>query len=118
MTALVGGMRALGATYQNSDLGVLTDQTGRLTNDFFVKLLDMGTEWQQSPESDHVYEGYDRATSELNWRGTRVDLIFGSHDELRAIAEVYASEDGEEQLIQDFVDAWSKVMQADRYDLE
>ncbi|WP_247005380.1 catalase/peroxidase HPI [Halorientalis litorea] len=118
MTALVGGMRALGATYQNSDLGVLTDQPGTLTNDFFVNLLDMGTEWQQSPESDHVYEGYDRETSELNWRGTRVDLIFGSHDELRAIAEVYASEDGEEQLIQDFVDAWRKVMQADRFDLE
>ena len=118
MTALIGGMRALGATYQNSDLGVLTDQPGTLTNDFFVNLLDMGTEWQQSPESEHVYEGYDRETSELNWRGTRVDLIFGSHDKLRAIAEAYASGDGEEQLIHDFVDAWSKVMQADRFDLE
>ncbi|WP_299266666.1 catalase/peroxidase HPI [Halorientalis sp.] len=118
MTALVGGMRALGATYQDSDLGVLTDRPGTLTNDFFVNLLDMGTEWQQSGESRKIYEGYDRETSERKWRGTRADLVFGSHDELRAIAEVYASGDGEEKLVEDFVDAWHKVMTLDRFDLQ
>ncbi|WP_299233910.1 catalase/peroxidase HPI [Natronomonas sp.] len=118
MTVLVGGMRALGATYQNSDLGVLTDRPGTLTNDFFVNLLSMDTEWQQSPESDQVYDGYDRETSEHRWRGTRADLIFGSHDELRAIAEAYAAEDAEEAFVEDFIDAWSKVMRLDRFDLE
>ena len=118
MTVLVGGMRALGATYQNSDLGVLTDRPETLTNDFFVNLLNMDTEWQQSPESDQVYDGYDRGTSEHKWRGTRADLIFGSHDELRAIAEAYAADDAEEMFVQDFVDAWSKVMKLDRFDLE
>ena len=118
MTVLVGGMRALGATYQNSDLGVLTDRPGALTNDYFVNLLSMDTEWQQSPDSDQVYEGYDRQTNEHKWRGTRADLIFGSHDELRAIAEAYAADDAEEQFVEDFVDAWSKVMQADRFDLK
>ncbi len=118
MTVLVGGMRALGATYQNSDLGVLTDRPGTLTNDYFVNLLSMDTEWQQSPDSDQVYEGYDRQTNEHKWRGTRADLIFGSHDELRAIAEAYAADDAEEQFVEDFVDAWSKVMQADRFDLK
>ncbi|MES3516460.1 MAG: catalase/peroxidase HPI [Natronomonas sp.] len=118
MTVLVGGMRTLGATYQESDLGVLTDEPGTLTNDFFVNLLSMDTEWQQSPESDQVYDGYDRETSEQTWRGTRVDLIFGSHDELRGLAEAYAADDAEEMFVQDFVDAWQKVMQADRFDLE
>ncbi|MCQ4333775.1 catalase/peroxidase HPI [Natronomonas sp. F2-12] len=118
MTVLVGGMRALGATYQNSDLGVLTDRPGTLTNDFFVNLLSMDTEWQQSPESDQVYDGYDRRTGEHKWRGTRADLIFGSHDELRAIAEAYAADDDEKMFVEDFVDAWSKVMKLDRFDLE
>ena len=118
MTALVGGMRTLGATYGNSDLGVLTDNPGTLTNDYFVNLLSMDTEWQQSPDSDQVFDGYDRATNEHKWRGTRADLIFGSHDELRAIAESYAADDAEELFVEDFVDAWSKVMKLDRFDLE
>ncbi|CCQ37434.1 catalase-peroxidase [Natronomonas moolapensis 8.8.11] len=117
-TALVGGMRALGATYQGSDIGVLTDRPGALTNDFFVNLLSMDTEWEQSSESEQLYEGYDRDTGELDWRGSRIDLIFGSNARLRAISEVYAAEDGEEQLVEDFVDAWHKVMTLDRFDLE
>ncbi|WP_436906738.1 catalase/peroxidase HPI [Halosimplex marinum] len=118
MTALVGGMRALGATYQDSELGVFTDRPGTLTNDFFVNLLDMGTEWEPADGADQVYEGYDRDTGELEWEGTRFDLIFGSNSRLRAIAEVYGSEDGEEELVEDFVDAWSTVMRADRFDLK
>jgi catalase-peroxidase len=117
-TALVGGMRALGATYRGTDLGVFTDRPGSLTNDFFVNLLDMGTEWEPSPDADGVYEGRDRDTGELEWTGTRVDLIFGSNARLRAIAEVYAADDGEETFVHDFVEAWSKVMQSDRFDLE
>jgi len=115
MTALVGGMRTLGATYQDSDLGVLTDEPGTLDNDFFVTLLDMQYEWEESDE-DGVYEGSDRDTGDIEWRGTRFDLVFGSHDRLRALSEVYAAEDGEEQFVQDFVDAWSTVMQLDRFD--
>ena len=118
MTALVGGMRALGATYQGSDLGVFTDQPGTLSNDFFVNLLSMDTKWEQSTESEQLYEGYDRDTGELEWRGSRIDLIFGSNARLRAVSEVYAAEDGEEQLVEDFVDAWHKVMTLDRFDLE
>ena len=118
MTALVGGMRALGATYQESDLGVFTDQPGTLTNDFFVNLLSMDTKWEQSPESEQLYEGYDRDTGELEWTGSRIDLIFGSNARLRAVSEVYAAEDGEEQLVEDFVDAWHKVITLDRFDLE
>jgi catalase-peroxidase len=118
MTALVGGMRALGATYQGTDHGVFTDRPGTLTNDFFVNLLDMSYEWEPVAGSDNVYEGYDRETGELVWTGTRTDLIFGSNSRLRAIAEVYGTEDGEEKLVEDFVDAWSKVMRLDRFDLE
>jgi len=118
LTALVGGARTLGATYGDSDSGVFTDDPDALTNDFFVHLLDMDYEWEQSAESDQVYEGYDRETGELAWEGTRLDLIFGSNSRLRAVAEVYAAEDGEEQFVQDFVDAWTKVMQHDRFDLE
>jgi catalase-peroxidase len=118
MTALVGGMRALGATYQGSDLGVFTDQPGTLSNDFFVNLLSMDTKWEQSTESEQLYEGYNRDTGELDWRGSRIDLIFGSNARLRAVSEVYAAEDGEEQLVEDFVDAWHKVMTLDRFDLE
>ena len=117
MTALVGGMRSLGATYQNSDLGVFTDEPGTLSNDFFVNLLDMGTVWEQADDSEHLYEGYNRQTGEIQWKGTRIDLIFGSNDRLRALSEVYGSRDGEAELVSDFVDAWSKVMRLDRFDL-
>jgi len=118
MTVLVGGMRALDANYQQSELGVLTDRPGTLTNDFFVNLLDMGTEWEPAEDSEGVYEGYDRETGELEWTATRADLIFGSNSRLRAIAEVYGSDDGEEKFVRDFADAWSKVMHLDRFDLE
>jgi catalase-peroxidase len=117
MTALVGGMRALGATYQDSDLGVFTDRPGALTNDFFENLLTMDHEWVESDVED-VYELRDRETGAVEWTGTRLDLVFGSHSELRAIAEVYGAADGEEKLIEDFVDAWTKVMRLDRFDLE
>jgi len=115
---LVGGLRALDANYDGSDLGVLTDSPGTLTNDFFVNLLDMGTEWEEVPTSEPIYEGYNRTTGELEWEATRFDLIFGSNPRLRAIAEVYGSDDGEEQFVHDFVEAWSNVMQADRFDLD
>jgi catalase-peroxidase len=118
MTVLVGGMRALDANYRGSDLGVFTDQPGTLTNDFFVNLLDMDTEWEPAPEADGVFEGRDRETGELRWKGSRVDLVFGSHSRLRAIAEVYGSDDAEEEFVRDFVDAWHKVMTLDRFDLE
>ncbi|NHN47463.1 catalase/peroxidase HPI [Halostella sp. JP-L12] len=116
MTVLLGGMRALGANYQDSDLGVFTDRPETLTNDFFANLLDMGYEWEKASESEEVYELRDRETGDVEWRGTRIDLIFGSHSRLRAIADVYASE--EETFVNDFVDAWSKVMKLDRFDLE
>ncbi|WP_267163646.1 catalase/peroxidase HPI [Halovenus salina] len=118
MTVLVGGMRALGATYQDTHLGVFTDEPGVLTNDFFQNLLTMETEWEQSESSEHIYEGYDRETGELKWEGTRIDLVFGSNARLRALSEVYAAEDGEEKFVEDFVDAWHKVMTLDRFDLE
>jgi catalase-peroxidase len=118
MTALVGGLRVLDANYDGSDVGVLTDTPGTLTNDFFVNLLDMGIEWEAAPTSEPVYDGYDRTTGERRWEATRFDLIFGANPRLRAIAEVYGSDDGEEQLVNDFVDAWSSVMQADRFDLD
>ena len=117
MTALVGGMRAMGATYQDSELGVFTDRPGALTNDFFENLLTMDYEWEASA-TDDVYELRDRETGAVEWKGTRLDLVFGSHSRLRAIAEVYGSEDGEEKLVRDFVDAWTKVMRLDRFDLE
>ena len=117
MTALVGGMRAMGATYQDSELGVFTDRPGALTNDFFENLLTMDYEWDASA-TDDVYELRDRETGAVEWKGTRLDLVFGSHSRLRAIAEVYGSEDGEEKLVRDFVDAWTKVMTLDRFDLE
>ena len=117
MTALVGGMRALGATYDDSDLGVFTDEPGTLTNDFFVNLLDMDTKWEPADGLDQVYEGRDRDTGELVWEGTRFDLVFGSNSRLRAVSEVYGSADGEAELVSDFVDAWTTVMRADRFDL-
>ncbi|MGE0600203.1 MAG: catalase/peroxidase HPI [Dehalococcoidia bacterium] len=116
MTVLVGGMRALNANTGQSAHGVLTSRPGTLTNDFFVNLLDMDTEWKASA-TDGVYEGHDRKSGQLKWTGTRVDLIFGSHSVLRALAEVYACEDSQPQLISDFVAAWTKVMNLDRFDL-
>jgi catalase-peroxidase len=118
MTALVGGMRALGATYQDTDLGVFTDDPGTLTNDFFVNLLTMDNTWEPAEDEEGVYLLRDRETGEIEWKGTRADLVFGSNSRLRAISEVYGAEDGEEKLVHDFVDAWTKVMQADRFDLE
>ncbi len=117
MTVLLGGMRVLNANFEQSQHGVLTKRPETLTNDFFVNLLDMNTEWQPSAASDGVYEGRDRATGELKWTGTRIDLIFGSHSQLRAIAEVYACADSQEKFVTDFVAAWSKVMNLDRFDL-
>jgi catalase-peroxidase len=117
MTVLVGGMRALDANTGDADYGVFTDRPGTLTNDFFVNLLDMSVKWEKSSEKEGVYEGRDRATGELRWTATPVDLIFGSHSELRAIAEVYAAEDGREKFVQDFVDAWTRVMTLDRFDV-
>jgi len=118
MTALVGGMRALGANYDDSDRGVFTDDPGTLTNDFFANLLTMDTVWEPSEDEEGVYVGHDRETGEVQWEATRADLVFGSHSRLRAISEVYGAADGEEQLVHDFVDAWHKVMTLDRFDLE
>jgi catalase-peroxidase len=117
MTVLIGGMRALGANFAQSQLGVFTKRPGALTNDFFVNLLDMGTKWQKSATSDCVLEGRDRRTGELKWTGSVVDLVFGSNSQLRALAEVYASSDAQQTFVQDFVAAWNKVMNLDRFDL-
>jgi catalase-peroxidase len=117
MTALVGGMRALNANSGHSKHGVFTKRPGTLTNDFFVNLLDMGTEWKASGSDKKVYEGRDRATGEVKWTGTAVDLVFGSNSELRALAEFYAQEDSKEKFVRDFVAAWNKVMNNDRFDL-
>jgi catalase-peroxidase len=120
MTVLVGGLRVLGGNAGNSKYGVFTKRPETLTNDFFVNLLDMGTEWQPSNESNGagtVYEGRDRKTGDVKWTGTRVDLIFGSHSQLRALAEVYASSDAKQKFVKDFVAAWTKVMNNDRFDL-
>jgi catalase-peroxidase len=117
MTVLVGGLRVLGANVGNSKHGVLTKQPETLTNDFFVNLLDMSTQWQTSNGSGGVYEGRDRKTNQVKWTATRVDLIFGAHSELRALAEVYACADSKEKFVQDFVAAWNKVMNLDRFDL-
>jgi catalase-peroxidase len=117
MTVLVGGLRVLGANAGKSKHGVFTKRPQTLTNDFFVNLLAMGTQWQPSAGSDGVYEGRDRKTNQVKWTGTRADLIFGSHSQLRALAEVYACADAKEKLVKDFVAAWDKVMNADRFDL-
>ena len=116
MTALVGGMRALGANSGSNGDGVFTDRPGTLSNDFFANLLDMSTEWSKS-DTEGLYEGRDRSTGELKWTATPVDLIFGSNSELRALAELYGADDGGEQLAQDFVAAWDKVMSLDRFDV-
>jgi catalase-peroxidase len=117
MTVLVGGLRALNANYGHSAHGVFTKRPGTLTNDFFVNLLDMKTKWQKSATSEGVLEGRDRASGELKWTGTVVDLIFGSNSQLRALAEVYACGDGQQKFVRDFAAAWSKVMNLDRFDL-
>ena len=117
MTVLVGGMRALNANYDGSAHGVFTKQPGTLTNDFFVNLLDMNTTWKAASEDKELYQGHDRATGEVKWTATRADLVFGSNAELRAIAEVYGSSDGKEKFVKDFVAAWNKVMNLDRFDL-
>ncbi|MXX16068.1 MAG: catalase/peroxidase HPI, partial [Gammaproteobacteria bacterium] len=117
LAVLVGGMRALGTNADDADHGIFTDRPGVLSNDFFVNLLDMGTNWAPTPEDGDVYEGRDRKTGERKWTGTRVDLTFGSNSELRALAEVYAAADSGEKFVRDFVSAWDKVMNLDRYDL-
>ncbi|MEU8743612.1 catalase/peroxidase HPI [Streptomyces parvulus] len=117
MTVLVGGLRVLGANYQQSQLGALTRTPGVLTNDFFVNLLDLGTTWKSTSEDQTTFEGRDAASGEVKWAGSRADLVFGSNSELRALAEVYASDDAKEKFVLDFVDAWVKVMNLDRFDL-
>jgi len=114
---LVGGMRVLNANVGRSEHGVFTKRADTLSNDFFVNLLDMATAWQPSAAAEGVFEGRDRATGELKWTGTRVDLIFGSNSQLRALAEVYASDDAQAKLVHNFVAAWTKVMNLDRFDL-
>ncbi|NOU12745.1 MAG: catalase/peroxidase HPI, partial [Methylococcaceae bacterium] len=117
-TVLVGGLRVLYANAGDSKQGVFTSKPGTLSNDFFVNLLDMSTKWQKSANSEGIYEGLDRKTGEIKWTATPVDLIFGSHSELRAIAEVYAAEDGKQKFVTDFVNAWNKVMNLDRFDIK
>jgi len=117
VTVLVAGMRALGANFDQSSHGVFTDRPGTLTNDFLVNLLDMSTEWKASASTENVYEGRDRDSGKLKWTATAVDLVFGSNSQLRSIAEVYACEDAKEEFVRDFVAAWDKVMNLDRFDL-
>lgn len=118
MTVLIGGLRVLGANYNQGKEGVFTDRAETLTNDFFVNLLDMAYVWKKSEDKEDIYEGYERQSGQLKWTARRVDLIFGSHSELRAIAEVYAADDAKEKFVVDFVKAWNKVMNADRFDLK
>src|SRR5208282_5116763 len=117
MTVLIGGLRALNANFAQTKHGVFTTRPETLTNDFFVNLLDMNTEWQPSSASEAVYEGRDRATGKIKWTGTRAVLLFGSNSQLRAIAEVYACDDSKEAFVKDFAAAWNKVMNLERYDL-
>ncbi|MFI0609394.1 MAG: catalase-peroxidase, partial [Anaerolineae bacterium] len=117
MTVLLGGLRVLNANVGQSRHGVFTKRPEMLTNDFFVNLLDMGTVWKATAEADDLFEGRDRTTGELKWTGTRVDLVFGSNSQLRALAEVYGCADGQEKFLRDFVAAWNKVMNLDRFDL-
>jgi catalase-peroxidase len=117
MSVLLAGLRVLGANYGGSSHGVLTHRPGQLTNDFFVNLLDMKVEWKPTSDEKAEFEGRDRASGEVKWTGTRVDLVFGSHAQLRAIAEVYASDDAQAKFVKDFVAAWTKVMELDRFDL-
>ena len=118
MTVLVGGLRVLNANFDRSDTGVFTKSPETLTNDFFVNLLDMGTTWKSVSPHDDLFEGQDRTTGELKWKASRVDLIFGSNSELRALAEVYGCSDSQEKFLNDFIAAWTKVMNLDRFDLK
>jgi len=117
MTVLAGGMRVLNANFGQSKHGVFTNRPETMTNDFFVNLLDMNTKWQASSTSEGVFEGRDRATGEIKWTGTRVDLVFGYNSQLRALAEVYGCDDSKAKFVKDFVAAWAKVMNLDRFDL-
>ena len=118
MTVLVGGLRVLGTNVGYPQLGVFTKRPEALTNDFFANLLDMNLDWQKSAMCEHFFEGKDRKTGEVKWTGSRVDLVFGSNSQLRAIAEVYASDDSKAKFVRDFVAAWNKVMNLDRFDLD
>jgi catalase-peroxidase len=118
MTALIGGMRVLNTNFDGSTHGVFTDNPETLTNDFFVNLLDMRTVWNAKDEHKELFEGKDRTSGKVKWTATRADLIFGSNSELRALAEVYASDDAKEKFVHDFIAAWNKVMNADRFDLK
>ena len=117
MTVLVGGMRVLNTNFDKSNYGVFTKKPGTLTNDFFINLLDMSTTWKEVDKNEELFNGRERKTNKIKWRGTRVDLIFGSNSQLRAIAEVYACEDSQPKFISDFISAWTKVMNLDRFDL-
>ena len=117
MTVLVGGMRVLHANYDGSNHGVFTDRPETLSNDFFVNLLDMGTEWKPNPDNKVFFNGHDRNSGEIKWTASRVDLVFGADSELRALAEVYGSADANEKFVNDFIAAWDKVMNLDRFDL-
>jgi catalase-peroxidase len=117
MTVLVGGMRMLGANFGGAKHGVFTKRPETLSNDFFVNLLDMRTEWKPNASAEGIFDGLDRRTGKVKWTGTRVDLVFGSNSQLRALAEVYASADAKEKFVRDFVAAWDKVMNLDRFDL-
>jgi catalase-peroxidase len=118
MTALVGGLRVIGANHGGSKHGVFTNRLGALTNDFFVNLLSMDTQWRPTSKAESEFEGVDRKSGQPRWTGTRVDLVFGSNSQLRALAEVYAQSDSEQTFVADFVKAWVKVMNADRFDLK
>ena len=117
MTVLIGGLRALNANFGQSQHGIFTERPETLTNNFFVNLLDIGTEWKPSTSAENVYDGRDRATGDVKWTATAVDLVFGSHSQLRALSEVYAQDDSKEKFVRDFVAAWNKVMSLDRFDL-
>jgi catalase-peroxidase len=117
MTVLIGGLRVLGANFGGAKHGVLTKRPETLTNDFFVNLLDMGTEWKPVSKNADVFEGRDRKTGKVKWTGTRVDLVFGSNSHLRALAEVYGSSDAHDKFMRDFVAVWNKVMNLDRFDI-
>ena len=118
MTVLIGGMRVLNTNYNGSNYGIFTNKPGSLTNDYFINLLDMNTTWKEEDKSEQTFLGKDRRTGRTKWKATRVDLIFGSNSQLRALAEVYACEDSSEKFVNDFVVAWAKVMNADRFDLK
>ena len=118
MTVLVGGMRVLGTNFDGSKYGVFTKKLGALTNDFFVNLLDLNTKWKETSKEEILFEGRDRKTNKVTWMGTRADLIFGSNSQLRALSEVYACEDSKPKFLSDFVAAWTKVMNLDRFDID